>query len=121
MKFIEKVNVHDRSDLSKSVNALETLGAYSGKTINVKGGVVYEYDEVDETTGEIRAKRILSLKTDDGYIGTNSATAIKTFSQIVAIFSETGGIDDFKEGVNIVVKSSRGQKNREFTYLELAE
>ena len=72
--------------------AVEKLSDKSGEVIDLDAWCVYEDSSTDKNCNE-KVSTILAIKTPDNKVyGTNSATFIKSFTDMIDFFKDYGGV-----------------------------
>lgn len=118
MNTVLNVNM-SKKDLVKAKVTTETFKDYKEKKLTLIGGVIYDSDSVDETTGEVKQQRVSAVKIKDGdsesIIASISKTVTDSLDVILSEFTE----EELTAGLEIIIKEKTSNGGRDFLYIDL--
>lgn len=116
MKTLSAITLDNKRDLVKASVTTNTFKEFIDKPLTMTGIIIYEKDEPDEKTGEVKTVQVSCVKTDDfGFISSISPTVKNSLETIADAFSE----EEILSGVPIVIKSKKSNGGRDFYYVDL--
>lgn len=119
MKIIDKVNF-GLKEIVNAESATLVLKNFGNKQTKINGILIGSKEEIIEETGEIKNTKIGVIKTDKGeLISSISPTAIGSMETIISAYKDAEMLGEIEKGIDIMIKSSKSAKGRDFYYLEL--
>lgn len=106
----------DKKDLVKAGNAVKGFKDVIGEKIKMTGLIIYEKEELDEKTGEVKKAIVSCVKMENGEFITSISPTVKNSLQLIA---NTYDADEIKAGVDVMIMSKKSNSNRDFLYLDL--
>lgn len=112
-----KVNItDDKKDLVKAGNTTTMCKDVVGEKFVMTGIIIYEKEEINAETGEVKKSMVSCIKKQDGeFISTISPTVLNSLDIIVNCYTP----EEIKKGIEIEVKSKKSNSKREFIYIDL--
>ena len=116
MKTLTTITSDNKRDLVKASVTTNTFKDFIDTPLTMTGVIMYEKDEADEKTGEVKTVEVSCVKTDEqGFISSISPTVKNSLETIANAFSE----EEILAGVPIVIKSKKSNGGRDFYYVDL--
>lgn len=107
---ILSTNLTEKKDMVNATNTGSSLKDVIGVNMKMFGYVIYESENEKGTVD-----KIVSIKTENGFVGSTSANVIQTVETIADAFSE----EEFKAGIPFFVRGDKSKNDRTFLTMEL--
>ena len=99
-------------------NAAVSFKELRGKTIEIKDVAITEEDVTDLDTGEVEARKTITIIDKDGNAyGTSSMTVVAQIQRLIDIL---GDVNTWPEPVAVKVGTAKSGRGREYTTVALA-
>lgn len=103
-------NLKDKKDMINATNSGASLKDLVGVKMKMYGYVLYDQENENGSVDTV-----ISIKTDDGFVGSTSSNVIDTVTACADAFDDA----DFEKGIDFTVRSSTSKNDRTFLTLEL--
>lgn len=114
---IKFTTTENKKDIMKATVTISTAKEMKNKQFKLTGVIVYDKEECNEETGEIKTIEVLALRDEKGeYMGTISPTMLNSAKQLTSIFTK----EEITDGIDVIIKSGTSNSGREFFYLDIA-
>lgn len=115
MKLITNI-CEEKKDIVKAMNTTDTMKDVVGEELTINGVIIYEKDEEDEKTGDVKTVTVTAIRTAEGtFYSSISPTVKNSIDAVMEVFTE----EEIKAGINIFVKSKTSNGGRDFIYIDL--